>query len=260
MKRKKFYLYGLIVLFVLVVLALLFVTFSIKDVKITYSISEREEETKIIQQEIDSLKGKNLIFMDREEVDSIVENYPYFEIEVFEKSFPSTLNIKLKERQQIFTVKYQDKYAVISNEGIVLELVDSKKEDLIEIDLTPTDTEFFSQIVINECVVGSKLKTNFDEYFNQAVIITTSNESTDVLSNMKVLIDQTYKTFDLEYLTKTQISIMLVKAQENGVEKMDKAIAEYNNQIIDYKKSSEKHQIYVNEINGKIESSFIEKS
>lgn len=250
MKNKKLYLSGLIVLFALVIIALLFVTFSIKDIKTEYSVSERQIDVTKLEEKIKEFKGKNLVFFNQEEIENVVAEFPYFEVESVEKSFPSTLSIKLKERQQVYSVKVEGKFAVLDNNGIVIDLLESKKEGLIEINLdSPSNdgqAEFFSDCIkVENCRVGSKIITNFDDYFYKSINIISSNESSDIFKEMKIYINDTLKTFDIVLSTKTKINIRINEVQDLGKEKLDFAINEYNNQTSDFKKSNEMYNMTI---------------
>lgn len=259
MKNRKIYLCALIVLFVLVIIALLFIAFSIKDIKTDYKVAERNADIEKIEERIRNLKGKNLVFFNQNDLDKIMIDFPYFEVESIDKSFPSLLNLTIKERRQIYTVKTENKFAVLDANGIVLDILETKKDGLIEINLENKNSQdsgqdkFGNTICIEQCEVGKKLATNFDDYFYKSVGIVSSVDSNDIFDGMKVVIS-TLNTFDIVLSTKTKINIVLKESNDSGAEKMDCAMDKYKREEYDFKKSNEMYNMIVlKDYNNKIQ-------
>ncbi len=244
MKNKKFFLFTFIIIFCLIIIALLFLTFSIKNVKVTFICADEEEQTLEIQSDLEELEGKNLIFLSKEKIIDILEKYPSLELFEYSKSFPSTLNISVKERHKSYYLETNDKKLILSDEAIVISNDGQDVDSLIKLDFS--GTEYFDKIEVVSCNIGEKLVTNFDEYIEIMFAISKKYGLTDKISGINVFVKKINNMFDIEFNTNTKASIYISEAFENGLEKAEKVFSLYDNIDLDYKKTeNDKYYFYI---------------
>ena len=245
MFNKRFLLYSFFFVFLLTLIAVFLVVFSVKKINVKFDVGDREEECVLINEEIQKLKGKNILFLKNDKINKILQQYPYFEITKTEKNLTSTVNVFIKQRHAVFSLFYNQQYLIISDEGIVLEITDNKRSNLIDLDFTGNIQKIISDINVLEYSIGKKIITNFDEYVYSSFNITNSIDSTDRISTMHVIVHKALQSFDIEYTTHTLITLYISEANISGKEKALNAISFYDNEEKDYKKSSENDMIYV---------------
>lgn len=105
--------------------ALISPIFNIKDIKVLDN-NQVSSDTIISLSELKT--GENIFrFSSNKAIDKIIEN-PYVENVKIHRKIPSTIEIKIEERIPTFSVDYMGKYAIINNQGYILEITDNNKE------------------------------------------------------------------------------------------------------------------------------------
>ena len=105
--------------------ALISPIFNIKDIKVLDN-NQVSSDTIISLSELKT--GENIFrFSSNKAIDKIKEN-PYVENVKIHRKIPSTIEIKIEERIPTFSVDYMGKYAIINNQGYILEITDNNKE------------------------------------------------------------------------------------------------------------------------------------
>ena len=123
---KKKVIITTIVSFVLlfaVVIAGLNAIFTVTSVRATYTAYSKdgEEEAQELQEKLNGFKGKSLTFFDMKEIEKVVAEYPYFQLEETAKSYPETVRVTITERKEAFVFPLENgKYAVLDEEGCFL--------------------------------------------------------------------------------------------------------------------------------------------
>ncbi len=103
MKNKRLVITLLSLIFVAVVALFFTALYSVKDVHCEYSVydsSDVEKAEEILQ----SFKGKNLIFLNENEVKNAILENTSLKVEKVEKVFPNKIEVKLTSRQERFAV------------------------------------------------------------------------------------------------------------------------------------------------------------
>ena len=95
--------------------------FSVKKVSAEFS-DYGDSQAVEIQNDLERLKGKNMVFLSKSEVYEIGDKYPRYEITSVEKEYPNVLKVSVKKRVEEFTVVYADKTFVLDGEGIEMTL------------------------------------------------------------------------------------------------------------------------------------------
>ena len=93
--------------------------FSVKKVAAefsVYGVSSAEE----IQNDLDSFKGRSILFVKENDVRAVLDKYPYYEIESVKKEYPNVLRVSVVKRAEAFKIVASGRSYVIDAVGNVL--------------------------------------------------------------------------------------------------------------------------------------------
>lgn len=226
MTKKKIIISAISIVFAVVTVISVFMMFTVKEVKVKFSVYTDTNETRTLQEKFDKFTDKNLIFFNADEVRS-VDVGSRFEIESVKKSYPNVIKVSVKERKERFVVSFGDDYYVISDEGYVLDCA-SDTNGLIKVNL--------SGITLNEPVLGVKLSSDRDDDLYNAITLANVSGVVDACNEMTVeYVGKTMRS--VIFLTKTDVKIRIPMATEYGKEKTQTAFNAYFNETRDYIKS-----------------------
>lgn len=127
-----------------------------------------------VNEKVETLKGSNLVFLSEKKLKNIFSDNYYIEEIKMKKSYPSTLNLSIKEKTALFYFNEGNNYDVISDEMIFIEKVNNLKSDnMIEIKGIDclgkgigeriSDSEREKDILKNIYKVQEFLKEQFDD-------------------------------------------------------------------------------------------------
>lgn len=124
-KRKSHFLRNSLIILLLLGAAFLFVKsdyFLIKNIEV-------EGNTYYTKSEIISLAdaktGNNIIFdAEIKQMEENLEKNPFFKIIEIKRKLPSTIVIRVEERQQMAAIQFGDKYIVMDDEGVILRMTE----------------------------------------------------------------------------------------------------------------------------------------
>ena len=118
--------------------ALISPIFNIKDIKVLDN-NQVSSDTIISLSELKT--GENIFrFSSNKAIDKIKEN-PYVENVKIHRKIPSTIEIKIEERIPTYSVDYMGKYAIINNQGYILEIFEDNKGLPIILNSTTAEQE-----------------------------------------------------------------------------------------------------------------------
>ncbi len=131
MKKKVIFttLVAFLLLF-LVVLAGLNAVYTVTNVHANFCTfsAEGETEARKLQEKLDSFVDQSSVFLDLDDVQAAVEEYPCFRLESAEKRYPDKLELKIVERKEAFSYLLENgKYAVLDERGDYLYEKDSNQ-------------------------------------------------------------------------------------------------------------------------------------
>ncbi|MBR2871184.1 MAG: FtsQ-type POTRA domain-containing protein [Clostridia bacterium] len=253
MKAKRLFVISLAAICALAILLSVFFIFTVKDVKTTYAVGESTDVSKI-EKVLDGYVDKNLLFIDTEDIRNDLEKFPYFEILSIEKDFPNVINVKLKERREIYYINYAEKVYLLDQNGFVLNALTvsefnslGKAQSLISLSLKGVNVTSMS--------VGSTLVTDDESFVKTVFEMAVSVNLTDCVntiiidktieSNGEVLISEDNK--DAYFITNTGVEIAVRKVNERGEEKVVKAFESYDN-ALDYYKTFDTIEVYLTDV------------
>lgn len=207
-----------------VAVAVSFVTvFSVKQVYAEFSVFGADDCAEI-QKELDVFKGRNLIFLNEQDVYSVAEDHPYYEIVSAEKVYPNLLKVRVKKREEAFTVGVSGRTFVIDADGYVLNDTGVTEGKTLDFDI--------GNLTVTGCAVGGKIETSSDGLFYSVLSMAKSVKLSDYFSAVSL---GTSGLKDVVLLTKTGVKIRVDKPEISGAEKLAAALNFYDN-ASDYQK------------------------
>ena len=231
MKTKKFAVISIFVVFAVVVICSAIATFTLKSVNAVFSVSvENSARVQTVQETLDKYTGKNLLFCKTDDIKAEIEQDPYIEVVSIVKRYPDQLEVKVKDRKELYVVNNGDAYYVLSENGIVLRKSDEQVggREYIELDL--------GDIKTNRLTVGSYISTEDDEMLAIALDVAQTARLTDCIKKIKL--DKGVEKEDIIFSTYTAVDIVIKKAKDEGVKKTEYALKAYDEETHDYRKSN----------------------
>ncbi len=186
-KRKKKIKKTIALLMVLIGLLILFLIkapiFNINNVKIVSNDNEVALKDDI-ENKLQGIKGRNIFYVKRSYIESILKNDPYIKDVKVTKALPNNLTVEVKENKKIFTVEQNGNYYALDESGKVL---DKKlgEDDLVKLEgITIQDKEIGEKITEDEKILeiikdfGALINSNTSSInFNKLDISNLSNIS-----------------------------------------------------------------------------------
>lgn len=95
------------------------------------------EEYEEVRTNLDKIKGSGLLFVKEEDVTGKVTHPEHIAVVSYEKVFPCTINVTLKERVEKYTVRSLNGYLVYDSGGKLVRTVNSDNQPMNPIDGCP---------------------------------------------------------------------------------------------------------------------------
>ena len=212
-----------------------FLLFSIKDVNIDYTVYTDGNSAKVkqIDEDFEKYSGKNLLFLNLNNVKKELNDNPYYEIVSVEKDFPNVLSIKIKERRKAFYIFDDTNVYETTKDGIVLSVCKNENfsnyEDRQMIYLT------LDGVSVSNASLGKKISTSADDLMLSTFNMATAVNLNDCINKIKV-----EKAVEKEWVflyTYTGTIIQIIDALDDGQAKIEKAFSIYNEDIDDFEKT-----------------------
>ena len=228
MKSKKIAVILIAVAFMLVVVFSTVGLFTVKKIHVDFAVSESRDAEKI-QRTLDGFVGANLLFLNTENVKAALKDEYYMEILSVDKQYPNVINVKLKERREVYYLEHDGKYYVTTDKGFVLnELTENpSSRDKIRLD--------FDGISIQEIEVGSYVKTSDDTLLNVVFDMAESVNLTDCIKSISVF-KMGSEQPDVTFETYTGVKIVVEKADVDGKAKAIMGFGAYDKKAGDHEK------------------------
>ena len=109
------------------------VIFSVKNVNVEFVdySGEYTEEYERTKENLNKLKGSGLLFLSEADVKSKLSGGDVITIESYERIYPCTVNVKVKERVECFTVRTADGVSVYDEDGVFMRSVRTENGDYL---------------------------------------------------------------------------------------------------------------------------------
>lgn len=136
---RKVLVIGLIVVFLIALVIGAGVIFSVRNVNVTYInySSSSDAEYEQCKKKLKEIKGSSLLFLKDGDIDEKIIYSQSIAVESYEKIFPCTVNVVLKERVESYAVKTADGYTLYDEDGEKIKTVSGETTPLNALDGCP---------------------------------------------------------------------------------------------------------------------------
>ena len=229
---KKYLIIMVAITFGVAVIAACITLFSVKKVSADFSVYG-DSQAESIQEDLDALKGRNMIFLKSADVYAICEKYPYYEITSVVKQYPNVLQISVRKRTETFTVEYGDKTFVLDEEGVVLNETGKTEfpQNVVSVSL--------GELQIKGACAGGKIATTDDGLFYSFLKAFRAVGFNAVVKAVDLQLDfdgENYKGRAV-FHTCTGVEIKILNFEDDGENKIKAAFEKYET-LRDYEKTA----------------------
>lgn len=177
MKRRRKVVFFRLVL--LLALSSFLVTFAFKSSYLNIAIINLEGNDSLDKDYIINASGinmgENILRIKTSIAKNHIESLPYVKSAIIKQKLPKTINIIVEERKAVVQLKYLSSYILFDTEGIALEIVENKNENL----------PIFGGFNINEISPGDNILLNehgkqLEDFFNDDEINYIINKMSEI--------------------------------------------------------------------------------
>lgn len=147
---------------------------------------------KYVQEKAETLKGLNIIYIDKKSIIKDFKRNPYVEALTIKRVYPNKLKINVKEAKGLYYVNKDESYYIISSNMILLEEIDSI-EDKKLIELRGIDIENLN--LGDKVSKEKKIEKIAEDFYNMEQVIEENGEEFSItavdvsnMSNLKAYI------------------------------------------------------------------------
>ncbi len=238
MKTKRVTVIIVAILFVLVMLVSCVALFSVKKIDVNYSVGN-DTDTVEVQNKLEGFLGKNLIFLNEDEVVESIKDFHYMEVLSVKKSFPNVVRVDIKERREVYEIVCGETVYVTTENGLLLRSFNVNEQkptrDRIRLEL--------KDINVYRATLGQLLITDADELLWQVFKMSKSVQLTNCIENV-VLEKATVFGGKATFVTYTGVKIIIRELLERGVEKIQTAFEKYDG-ATDYEKTFKQIEVVI---------------
>lgn len=247
MNTRKLTVILIAVAFSLIVVFSCVAIFSVKKVEVDYAVAE-ETNVAEIQQTLNGYLGKNLLFLNEEDVIDALKDFHYMKVLSVSKSFPNVLKVQLEERREIYHVTSSEKVYITTAEGFVLDCIDKAeyqgnaerdKITMVISEIDPTNG-VEKHASLSGTAIAQNLSITGDEFLSQVFDMAKAVHLTNCIKEIKVerIAHESFVAGrDVLITTYTGVKIRIKNADKNGLEKIEQAFSSYDKSSTDYKKT-----------------------
>lgn len=206
---------------------------TIRDVNVTYALSE-QTDANAIQSALDQTIGKNWLFLSEEEVKDTLKGNHYLEVLSVDKQFPNVINVQIKERREVYYTEYDGQTYVTDENGFVLKqgLPSGRQREKIQLFLG-------DGILLTKVNPGEYIKTDNDKLLSLVFEIAMSVNLTDCIESIYIERALGYEDeYDVVFKAYTGVELRILKVLQSGQEKATNAFKAYDEKLTDYQKFS----------------------
>jgi len=234
MFSKKLVIWIFSILFVVIVLISTVFAFTLNKIDTEYTLIGDDDSKSIeIDEKLNSFLGKNLLFLNKKDIQTKINENPYTECLSVEKNFPDTITVKVRERRDVYLIEFDSEYYKTDENAFVLSSYSgSVTRNLIEF--------IFEGVTTSKPIPGQVLSlVGYQDILSSALKVAKSINLTDCVKKIKLIktFSEPLLSFDLELYTYTGTTIIVKKFNDDGEKKAADAFAAYNSETSEYKKS-----------------------
>ncbi len=238
MNTKRITVILIAIAFALVVLFSCVGLLAIKKVDVDYAVSQNTNDTDGVQKTLDEFLGKNLLFLNVNDVEKAISDKPYLEVTSIHKKYPNILSMSIKERKETYRIEVDGTTYVLDENGVVLNDTGELKQGVDIIDLAfiafENRPDLDLKIKVESAVLGKKLKTTNDKVVYETLAVAKEVGLADCIE--KIYIEDCTNGYDLWFETRTGVIIRVVDVMQDGAKKALTAFNVYDTIASDYQK------------------------
>ena len=147
---------------------------------------------KYVQEKAETLKGLNIIYIDKKSIIKDFKRNPYVEELTIKRVYPNKLKINVKEAKGLYYVNKDESYYIISSNMILLEEIDSIDDKKL-IELRGIDIENLN--LGDKVSKEKKIEKIAEDFYNMEQVIEENGEEFSItavdvsnMSNLKAYI------------------------------------------------------------------------
>ena len=267
MKHKRLITIFVITIFALISIFTIFSVYTIDFVNVKFNVSDNgKNSADVIEDKLSKWEGKNLLFVDEDEIVEELKSYTYFEVIAVKKDYPNVLNVVINERKARYIVEFEGEEYVLSSDGFVLEKAPNENSSLIKLNVD--DVKVGNRFSFDDVRVGNYISSTDDNSIKALFDIMNVEGFSDFVTEVDI-----YWTADddlstpnkneanqtLSIKTSTEVSVSIDKFKEFSVEKANALVKSYEN-IDDYLKANSYLEVIRSEVSGEIEVAWTQKN
>ncbi|MBO4251904.1 MAG: hypothetical protein J5911_04515 [Clostridia bacterium] len=216
--------------FIMAAVASVVMLFSVKKVEAEFSVYGDSKALEI-QRELDAFKGRNIIFLNTDEMAGVCDAFPYYEVKSIKKEYPNVISLRIEKREEAFKIVGADKIYVLDKDGIVLN--DNGETEyprkVLSVDI--------GNVFVIDGTVGGKIATSDDELFYSVLKTSRALNLSDSVEKAEIIKSEFGNFRDAVFKTYTGVEITVLNVDDEGEDKIDAAFSYYET-ITDFKKVS----------------------
>ena len=237
MRTKRILAKIIAITFALVVLFACAGIFSVEKVDVKYSISSADVQS--AQSILNKYKGKNLLFLDKQDVINSLNSQPYLQVVSVEKDYPNVLSVRVQERRETYKIDYDGKTYILDENGVALNNMGEIKQGGEVIDLSfiaiGNNPNLTAKIKITDITLGKKIKTTNDEAVFKTFEIAKQFDLFDSIKSVTIE-DFTGGIYGVSLETHTGVKVHIDDVLVDGQIKGQVGFEAYNDRADDYQK------------------------
>ena len=220
-----------------VVLLACFGIFTVAKIDVSYAVSSYDVHT--AESILNKYKGKNILFLDEQDVIDDLKSMTYLEVQSVEKKYPNVLSVNITERRETYKMTFNDKTYILDENGVALNDSGEIKQGVNVIDLEfitfRNNPNLTSKIEVTDVVLGQKIKTTSDETVFKSLEIAKQFGLFDCVKSVTIE-DCSGGEYDVSFETHTGVKIYIIDILVDGEIKGQVGFEAYNTKANDYQK------------------------
>lgn len=155
-RRRRFFRIVLLIIILFISLRLLRQSsyFNIKSIEIS---GNKQVKSDSIQEKINIQENKNIFDISTLRAKKDIKEIVYVKEVKVNRKFPNKINIEILERIESYQIKIENKFIILDEDGIILNIVDKKKSNILSIE----------GIEIEENIVKENLGNKINDYIEE---------------------------------------------------------------------------------------------
>ncbi len=236
MRTKKFACISVAIVFVLVMLFSCIALFAVKKINVDYAVGDNTE-TAEIQAKLEEFMGKNLMFLDEQEILDSLSGFHNVEVISVKKNYPNVLDVEIKERLEVYEIVSGQTVYVTTDNGLILRSynLDEQAQPREKVRI------LLNGVNVLDATLGQIIATDGDELVGRVFEMTKSVELSNCIKSVEL--KKAPMTEMATFSTYTGVQIIIREILDDGVEKIQTAFEKYDQGTTDYQKTFNKIEV-----------------